>query len=155
QRGRAYGALRDWNKAAADFARAVGLKDNEPFTWYEQAMAYLAAGDLPAYRRVCADVLKRFGPTADPAVAARVIFTCVPLDASVAKQSLLRLLEVAAPQPGGDGRLRGAVLCRSGQYAAAVRVFEDATRAGQTKYPAWDWLILALAHYHLGHNAEA
>src|SRR5262249_10621049 len=73
----------------------------------------------------------------------------------VDKQSLLRLLEVAAPQPGGDGRLRGAVLCRSGQYAAAVRVFEDATRAGQTKYPAWDWLILALAHYHLGHNAEA
>ena len=64
-----YAELKHWSEAAADFARTATLKDDDPFTCYEQAMAYLAAGELPAYRRVCADMIKRFGPDHGPAVS--------------------------------------------------------------------------------------
>jgi hypothetical protein len=52
ERAEAYAALNQWDKAAADYARAIGAESpNE--TWFQLACACLLAGDTKGYHKQC------------------------------------------------------------------------------------------------------
>ena len=57
-----------------------------------------------------------------------------------------------SPNPSNP-RVRGAANYRAGQYASAIADLNESAKV----FPrcAWDWLFLAMAHYHLGHAEEA
>src|SRR5207237_5485383 len=52
-----------WDKAAADYARAVDMGATSAEVLNHHALLRLAVGDTKGYRRVCADLLERFGRT--------------------------------------------------------------------------------------------
>ena len=146
-RGRVYGDMKQWDKAIADYQRAAELRPEDPYHWYYLALAHLTAGDRDGYRRVCADILKRFGKTKDPYVADRVLAACLPRpDALADMATLLPLAELA---PTKNARALGAALYRAGKYESAIEPLNQ----GMSR--AWDHLFLAMAHHHLGHTDKA
>ena len=66
---------------------------------------------------------------------------------------LLPIAQVAARWYPGASRMLAAAQCRAGQYAEAVRTFQEA--ATHYRLRADDWLLLAIAHHHLGDSAQA
>src|SRR5688500_3760792 len=120
-RAAAFAAAGDWPKAAAAFANAAAFQGDDPSLWYQQAMAHLAGGDREAYRRTCGAMLQRFAQTKDHAVAARVVFTCVPAPGAVADfATVIRLAEMTVEAHEVNARVLGAALYRAGKYEQAV-----------------------------------
>ncbi|MCI0361384.1 MAG: protein kinase, partial [Planctomycetaceae bacterium] len=60
-RGRAHAELGHWDQAAADFEKATTLDADNYRYWYRHALVRLHRNEQDAYRRVCADMLARFG----------------------------------------------------------------------------------------------
>jgi tetratricopeptide (TPR) repeat protein len=143
---------RQWDQAAAEFARASELQPHDKHLWQFTAAAHLAAGDSDAYGRVCAGMLERFRKTQDPEVAYQVVYTCVlRQDALADLDQLLPLARVAGP--GGSMRLLAAAHYRAGHYEKAVQCFQKAARV--YRFRAWDWFFMAMAQHRLGRAEEA
>jgi WD40 repeat protein/tetratricopeptide (TPR) repeat protein len=66
-----------WPEAAEAFKKALELEPGDHATYFHTAPVLLLAGDVPAYRRVCREMLARFGGSKDLAVAERVVKTCL------------------------------------------------------------------------------
>jgi tetratricopeptide (TPR) repeat protein len=96
----------------------------------------------------------RFGGTAAPEVASRVVYACVMApEAGVDPGRLVRLGETALPWVKGNARVLGAALYRAGRFDEAIRQFDEAHK--EFRPFAWDWLYLAMAHHGLGHADAA
>jgi tetratricopeptide (TPR) repeat protein len=149
-RGTAYAMLSQYESAAADFARAVKAKPEDPSFWYCHAMANLGANDLQGYGRVCAGMLQQFGNTKDPAIAARVVYTCVPVVEGAADAAeMVRLGKVAVHYQ----RALASAFYRDGQYEAAIREYQ---KVGNTStLGGVELLFLAMAQHKLNRNADA
>src|SRR5262249_26473016 len=65
-----------WADAAADYATALELDPKNHLTWHDAAPLLLEVGDIDGYRRVCREMLARFGRPTDPYVADRTAKTC-------------------------------------------------------------------------------
>jgi len=143
-----------WKQAAAEYARASELQKGEPYLWWYQANTHLAAGDVDAYRRICASMLERFGETQDPRTAHAVVAACgLRPDALPDMGRLVPVGRVAARwHPGAEGILALA-LHRAGSDDEAVRCFTEAAKFSRLR--AKDWLFLAMSHHRLGHTGEA
>jgi tetratricopeptide (TPR) repeat protein len=153
-RAGAFAAKGRWVEAAADFGRLTELQPDDAMAWYYRAIAHLAARDLPAYRRDCSMMLERFGATRDPAIAARVLYACVPgPDAVEMGERLTALADLAVQSSKANARLAGAVAYRRGLYEQAVGHFDEAAK--ELALRPRDWLFLAMAHQRLGHPGEA
>jgi serine/threonine protein kinase/tetratricopeptide (TPR) repeat protein len=74
-RGEAYLGEGDWEKAAADYGQVMMLDPNDDWYWYPTAALRLRIGDTEGYRRICRDVLARFGSRAQ--LAERISKTCL------------------------------------------------------------------------------
>jgi tetratricopeptide (TPR) repeat protein len=148
-RGQALAERKEYQQAAADFARAVEARPDDPFLWYFLAMAKLGAEDVDGHRRVCAEMRGRFGKTRDGA-AARVVFTCVVApEAAADPAEMVRLAKLAVRY---ETALASACY-RDGQYEAAVRLYQgiDARRSLR----GVDLLFLAMAQHRLGQSGKA
>ncbi|HMF13901.1 MAG TPA: tetratricopeptide repeat protein, partial [Gemmataceae bacterium] len=153
-RATAHARMKEWNEAAADYAKATECQPDDANLWYCQAAAHLGAGNVAAYRQVRAEILKRFGETKNKLTASHLLYICVAAPAQVEERNLLvRLGELAVDAFPGNERVLGAAHYRADQYETAVRDFEKAAKPFRPR--AWDWLFLAMAHYHLGHAEEA
>lgn len=157
RRGLAYAQLGQRDYADADFAQAAKVAPDLIDVPYTQALALLASGDLPGYRRVCARMLENFGQTNDAETAYRAawIVTAVP-EAVQDLQQVVKLAEkaVAADAKNGDYAVAlGAALYRAGRYQEVVRRLQPA--AGRPKPSAHGCLVLAMAHRRLGQYGEA
>ncbi len=143
-----------WKQAAAEYARATEFQSGEPYLWWYQAITHLAAGDVDAYRRICASMLERFGETQDPRTANAVVTACgLRPDALPVMARLVPVGRVASRwYPGNDGILAIA-LHRAGSDDEAVRCFDKAAKFHS--FRAEEWLFLAMAHHRLGHTGEA
>jgi WD40 repeat protein/serine/threonine protein kinase/tetratricopeptide (TPR) repeat protein len=159
RRGAAHAELGHWVQAVADFAKSSELERRNDQSLCRQALAQLGAGDLGGYRKTCTALMNRFGQTDDGDTANSVAWTCALVPATVDDPAqLVRLAEKAlASDPRQYNYLNtlAAVLCRTGKYEAAVERFGEAIKAHAKGGTAWDWLLLAIAHHHLGHTAEA
>jgi WD40 repeat protein len=76
QRALAYVRQGELEKAAADFVRLIEVVPQEHFYCYQGAPLSLLLGDTEGYRRVCREMLTRFGNTDKPWIAERVVKTC-------------------------------------------------------------------------------
>jgi tetratricopeptide (TPR) repeat protein len=139
----------DWTEVAAAYRRIAELKPDDTGYWYLAAWAHFSAGDAEKYRRVCADMLKRFGQTTDPNTAGRLLYAFLPVADSLADPRPLLPLGEMAGALKGNARVLGGALYRAGKYEAAIPRLEE----GQGR--AWDHLFLAMAHHRLGHAERA
>src|SRR5262249_57687448 len=97
--GQLLGDRGQFAEAAVAFGKAIELRPDEPYFWYTQAIAHLAADDESAYRKVCAAMLERFGVSREPNTAARLIYACVPGHESAAEPArLIALADAADPR---------------------------------------------------------
>jgi tetratricopeptide (TPR) repeat protein len=170
-RAQAFADLGQWDKAIADFSKAeVGDSSVSCFC----ALIRLQLGDLPGYRAICTDTLKRrlhdYGGQILVAYIARwTVWPFVLIADSTTDWD--RLVEVAQatlredPFMGGndDGLTLGAALYRAGRFAQAVErlkltncAWEQAKIKPATNYsPSYCWFFLAMAHHRLSHDEEA
>jgi serine/threonine protein kinase/Flp pilus assembly protein TadD len=155
-RNRGYFFLSDnqWREAASEFAKAYQLRPEDSFLWRFQSIAFLAAGDLDAYREACTTGLERFEKTENPETAGNVLLVCTLRDDALADMSrLLPLIRVADPLWHWGVWARGAAYYRTGRIEASVECFEAAAKMFHPN--AWDLCFLAMAHHRLGHAEEA
>jgi serine/threonine protein kinase/Flp pilus assembly protein TadD len=153
-RGYHHISLGQWGEAADQYARASALRLEEPYFWFCQALTHLGAGELEAYRRVCAAMLDRFGNSQDPRAAYCVVSASIALpDALPDMARLVPVGQNAARWYLGSGRRLAAALCRAGAYDESIRYFHEVERHFRLR--GEDWLFLAMAHQRLGHADEA
>ncbi len=164
-RGTAYAALGQWDKAASDFAKMLEPEPlADPWSWYEQAHLRLQLGDVQGYRQLCARMLERFGKGAQPNEIAMLAHTCVlGPDALEDEAQVLELAKQRLklnPPPTShqfwSEHVMALAYYRAGQYDDAIAYLGQWLEAN----PHWgpnvlNWLVLALAHEQLGHDAEA
>jgi tetratricopeptide (TPR) repeat protein len=162
ERGRAYAELGHWEKASADFVKATECNAPRAIAWYYGAMLCLRDGDLDGYRKVCADMVRRFGKTDDLHSVSWLAWTGVLAPDAVADAAQLVLLAVKAsgqsPQDHRNADLLGSALYRAGRYDdAAKRLTEASTSKPDERQTAmaYTWFFLAMTHHRLGHAAEA
>ena len=149
--GHLLGERGEYAQAAAAFAKGVELEPDQPYVWYSQAAAHVGAGDLAAYRKVCAGMLDRFGNTKDPWTAGRILYACVQGPDAVADMNrLLPLVEIARPDPNGGDRIHAAVLYRAGKHRESIAHMKKGSQER-----AWDWLFIAMSHHKLRESVEA
>jgi tetratricopeptide (TPR) repeat protein len=149
-----YASQRKWQRAADEYARASELAPQEPYFWWYRALLSQALADESDYRQICAAMFERFAATEDPRTAHAVVSACtLAPDALPDMSRLLPIAQVAARWYPGASRMLAAAQCRAGQYEQAVLTFQDA--AVHYRLRADDWLLLALAHHHLGNAAQA
>jgi tetratricopeptide (TPR) repeat protein len=155
RRGGAYARLEQWEKALADITRASELRPDDGWLiGHNRAVLYLAVGDEAGYRRVCAELLQRFGAGASLANAREAVWTgALRPDAVPDPSQFAHIAErVVAQEPKSavNQRTLGAALYRAGRFEEAIQWL---TRNGDGGFQGWPFL--AMAHHRLGHAAEA
>jgi tetratricopeptide (TPR) repeat protein len=151
-RGRCCADRSQWREAAAEFDAVADILPDDSYLRRFQAITHFAAGDVDAYRRVCATMLEQFAQTQDPDTAGNVLLVCVLRGDALSDMSRLLSLRSFPFGHWGDWA-RGAALYRAGRYQESVERFE--TAANRFRPRALEWCFLAMAHHRLGHAAEA
>jgi WD40 repeat protein/Flp pilus assembly protein TadD len=154
QRGWAHADRGQWDKASADFVKATKCKEPDKEAWYSRAMLHLRDGNQGGYRKICSEMLERFG--------AGAAWTCTLTPNSGADPDrIVRLAEKAFAKSARDhwevSRF-GAALYRAGCFAEAVKRLTEATELSSHPYRTnmlCTWFFLAMAHQRLGHTDEA
>jgi serine/threonine protein kinase/tetratricopeptide (TPR) repeat protein len=148
-----YGRLSEWDKAAADLARAVQESPSDHSLWHCYARAKLGAGDLDGFRHACADMCERFGKTSDPTVAGHLLLVVSTIDQGVPADDLVRWSKLTAQAPSNWKRFGGYGLFRAGQYKAAVAAIQSSAKGFPLR--GGDLLMLTMAEHHLGKKDDA
>jgi WD40 repeat protein/tetratricopeptide (TPR) repeat protein len=147
--------------APAQFIEALRLQPHDLLLRRGLALSLLSTGDQDGMRELCADLLRQFGTTTDPAVANSVAWTCaLGVDAEADLAALVRLAELAVNGASEENKHRylnslGAAFYRAGRFEDALRRLEEGIRKGGGGSVFQDWAFLALAHHRLGHRIEA
>jgi tetratricopeptide (TPR) repeat protein len=146
-----------WQRAAAEYARAVEWLPRDLLLWCEYASALLLAGDQEGYRRVCGEVVHRFDKATDPLTPALVarIASLAPGAADPARVVQWAEKGVVA-RPSEAWFLHNLAMAhyRAGQFDQAVRRLEQSLKLGWGAH-VLNALLLAMAHQRLGHADEA
>lgn len=163
-RGLVYAELGDSQEATADFAKAIEFETDDSIHRYRQALTCLHLGDVTAYRRICADMLSKFGLEAKAESARWTVWTCaLANDAVVDWKVPLQLAEKAVAENPKNFRTlnyHGAVLYRARQYQDSLQRLTEAEAAYQNDekkldLAVYNWLFLAMAYHRLGRVEEA
>jgi eukaryotic-like serine/threonine-protein kinase len=155
-----YSDHRQYAKAIRDFSKAVEVEPEKPIAWHSLALLRLHSGDRDEYRKLCAELLTRFGKKDDAESKAFVTWTCVLAPGSVPDSQAV--LEVAAslatqfPESANNRLVHGAALYRSGQWKAAVERIHESQQAPvrDLGWPGQE-LFLAMACMRLGQVEDA
>ena len=144
--------LGQWDKATHDYGEAIrrGANSLEEH-WRVYALLCHLAGQRDEYRRVCAQVLERFGKTEHPWTAFLVVAACQHALEQDDRDRLLLIVEKDPKQVG----LRGQLLYRQGQFEAAARRLEEVVKTPKWINSQFDKLFLAMTYQRLGRGEEA
>ena len=153
-----------WKEAAADIARLIKLDPADHNLYHELAPLLVQSGDLPAYRRHCAQELARFTGTSDPNTADRMAKNCLILPDSGVDLSAVSAWADTAVTAGKDSGAfpwfqfcKGLAEYRQGHLAGAVDWTQKAlSRLGDI--PERDveaYMVLAMAQYRSKQAGEA
>jgi serine/threonine protein kinase/Flp pilus assembly protein TadD len=161
--GECFSQLGRWKEAAATFDRISELDPTNHWTWYSAATLHLGAGDIESYRRICRDMLKRFGDTDSAEIAERTAKTCLLLPNAVTDfDRVLKLADRAVTGTEWMGGFRwfvfdkGLAEYRAGRHGEAVKWLERyAPDAGGGHIDATAFAMLAMAQHRLGRDAQA
>jgi serine/threonine protein kinase/tetratricopeptide (TPR) repeat protein len=143
-----------WAESAEHFSKALAQSGvGNGADWANYAKVLLANGDLPGYRRVCAQMMREFGDTLGLPALFDIIYagTLGPTEPA----ELARWLELAerevAVQPNADWRMvrLAQVRYRSGHFKEALQAL-DQSGALDEREP-----LRAMVHHRLGQSKEA
>jgi tetratricopeptide (TPR) repeat protein len=163
-RGNTYAELRQWEEAAADFAKAVELKSGDPRHHYRRALTLLRQREVTGYQKLCADMLGQVGLYGKSDTFSLAVMTCVVGPDAVSDWTVpMQLAKAAvADNPKSYFALHqlGAVLYRAGQSDEALKWLTEAELAFrpddmQVTPNVFNWLFLALTHQSLGDAPKA
>jgi WD40 repeat protein/serine/threonine protein kinase/tetratricopeptide (TPR) repeat protein len=122
----AYARRARWDRAAAVWEKERAAHPESPQAWVNSADACLARGDWGSYRRLCAEMVRRFGAAPDPGATAEIALRCLLLpDAVEDRQAAEQLADRAVTPPEGNPDNHRAALAkalaeyRAGHFEAA------------------------------------
>jgi tetratricopeptide (TPR) repeat protein/tRNA A-37 threonylcarbamoyl transferase component Bud32 len=161
-----FGRRNQWHLAAADFEDAYRLgAPDRVFDWYCYAICRLRMEDHEGYRRICRDVLRRFGGRPKPKTLLEVVelyeVACICFlrpNADADLELATRLAKTALAVHPDDALLllglSGAYI-RSGAPAKAIPIIHKTFGKHWSQNMDWGgpviaWLQLSLAHHQLG-----
>jgi eukaryotic-like serine/threonine-protein kinase len=158
--GDAYARLGRWDQALAAIGKASELDPGNQWYMFHAAVLQLQTADLAGYRRVCREMLKRFGDTRKPEVAERTAKTCLLVPDAVADLApVLALADRAVTEQSSN---RYFLLCkalaeyRAGRNAEAVKWEERvAPDAGGRDIDVAAFAVLAMAQHQIGRREQA
>ena len=152
-----YVQVSQWDKAAAEYAKAdlrAGPLREDAFNY---ACLFLIRGDNEGYNRFCQRMIQRAAQTKDPYEAYTLARSCAmackgPVDPARAVQWAKQ--SVANEHNAWDYHVLGLAQYRAGQFDQALQSF---TKASVKSWRFWElnWFGLALLHHRLGHPNEA
>jgi serine/threonine-protein kinase len=154
RRGDAHARLGHWKEAAADYARLIELRPQEPMYWFERACLLCQLDDLAAYRALCTQIDDRFGHRlAQGDVVFRAhSYALAPGAlgdaAAVVNQAKERLARTKPPSIDNAFSIHVLALgyYRASQYDAAVECLsKDPTPKEYEVVGVLNWLVLAMA----------
>ncbi len=163
--GESYARAGQWAKASAAHDRGLKLDPSDHSRWCQAGVLHLAAGDFDDYRRICRELVRRFGDTDQALIAERAAKVCLLLPEAVGgadSDRMQKLSERAVTGTEKSGfyhyfaRTKGLAEYRAGRYAAAIKWLERLVpNADGGRLDAETFAILAMAHHRLGHAEEA
>jgi WD40 repeat protein/serine/threonine protein kinase/tetratricopeptide (TPR) repeat protein len=153
----------DWSGVAAVYTELLKLEPNHPWLWYEVAVVQAHLGHKEEYRRLCREMLERFGDTEDPTIADCTSKTCVLLAGPTEdRNKLARLLDLAGTKrPDQRGMpwvlmARGLADYRAGRWADAAGWLEKSLAKQTSVYvQASAHFLLAMTQQRLGQSEAA
>jgi tetratricopeptide (TPR) repeat protein len=152
-----YIRVSQWDKAAAEYAkadpRARPLQDHA----FAYACLYLIRGDSEGYNRFCQGMIQRAGQTGHPFEAYVLARSCAmarksPVDPAQAVQWAKQAID--RDQPAWYFHALGLAQYRAGQFDQALQSFTKAN-VKEWIYSDLNCFGLALVHHRLGHADEA
>jgi tetratricopeptide (TPR) repeat protein len=159
-----------WKRAAADFDDAYRLSAKDRvFDWYCYALCRLRMDDNEGYRRICQEVLRRFGGRQLPRSALEVVelhqvaMICLLRPHTDLNLELTtRLARTALAADPNDAMLllgSASAYLRGGEPAKAVAELHKALGKPWKMNLDWGgpviaWLMLSMAHHQLGQVKE-
>jgi tetratricopeptide (TPR) repeat protein len=169
-RGDFWARTGNWKEAVADFSKLIELEPDNHEGYYSLAPLLVQAGDVTAYRRLCGQILTRFGGTTnDSSMAHRMGRVCLlvpPSGPELAVATSLADLSVTL----GKGRInepwcqftKGLAEYRRGRYGSTVDWMQMAqaqkivTGQGRRRHlSAQSYIVLAMAKHQLNQTDEA
>jgi tetratricopeptide (TPR) repeat protein len=159
-RGGLYGNLSQWDRAQADYAKAIELGANDlSGVWYPMALLHVRAGRSNDYRSLCEKSLARFGQADDPAIAYWLVLISKLAPQAVADPArpvqIAEKLSAREPTNAEYLGILGDTLYRKGDLTAAVLRLEASIRAHPGVGVHWRKLFLSMAYHRLGRAAQA
>jgi WD40 repeat protein/tetratricopeptide (TPR) repeat protein len=164
QLGSEYAASFRWREAGAAFDRGLQLDPTDHSRWCHTVLLHLLAEDREGYRRLCREMIQRFGNTDIRLVAERTVKVCLLLPDAVKGPDLDRVQKLAEQAVTGpkDGfypyfvRTKAFADYRAGGYAEAVKALEWlAPDANGGPLEAETFAALAMVYHRLGRTHEA
>src|SRR5262249_21658802 len=140
-----------WQEAADSLKRGLELDPGDVSHWYLCGLLYAHAGDAPAYRKACREMIERFGKTTDPDVAARIVQLCVLLPDTVPDRETIQALAdrgLTSKKSTGFSRLMKALAdYRAGRDDAALEhLSRFPARTDGASFDAVVLLVRAMAY---------
>jgi tetratricopeptide (TPR) repeat protein len=154
-----------WQEAAKAWDKAVELDPSDHWSWYQCAPLHLHLGDVDGYRRLCREMLRRFGQTDNPILAERTAKACLLLPEAVADQQLVQQLAQRAVT-GTEAHayygffllVKGIAEYRAGHWERAIQSLDESQKYPDTsarQYKMLVGLFVAMAHHQRGRADEA
>ena len=116
--------------AAKDFQKALASGLGDPHGWFNAATVYVRMGNKDEYRRLCAEVLRRYDDSTDRNLCEHVAKTCAILPGAVADMQALGKVadQAAAPQTPEDPRMRPYRELAKGMVEYRLGHFDEAEK---------------------------
>jgi serine/threonine protein kinase len=153
-RGFAYLGLGRFERAAADLARGQAVECGNPEYALLQVYALVQLGDVPGYRRVCADLLKHYQNTNNSWHAFLVAWTCSMAPDTLDDWSKPITLLLRFPRDHLRWNALGLLYYRAGNLKQADGPLRTSL-AWKGNWRARNELVLALIQQRLGKDKEA
>ena len=157
-------ALRgQWAEAKADYAKVIYDRPVNGDETTDFAYLLLVLGDTDGYQKFCHSLVERAGDSKDVDESFQLARACGAGKCDAVDPSRIvewaRLGAQSRPEPWYPHVL-GLAQFRAGQYEAAIENLKKSNaldwNVHQHQVPkAQNWLVLAMAHFRLGHGNEA
>jgi serine/threonine protein kinase/Tfp pilus assembly protein PilF len=151
-----------WKEAVVDATLALKHQPTNQVRYHSLAPLLVVTGDVPAYKQLCQEMLRRFGSTTHSYIADRVAKSCLLSPRSdVDLPSIDKLADTALAAGEGDvcmplfKMVKGLSMLRLGNFEKAIEWTEKSPNSRFVHAQAQGYAILAMAHWHLGHKDEA
>jgi serine/threonine protein kinase/tetratricopeptide (TPR) repeat protein len=175
QLGRLKEAQQTYNELEQTVKEGLDLNPSHPDNWFLAAPLRLERGDADGYRRVCQEMLARFGQTKAPRVAEQIAKTCLLGPDSVRDLGpVVQLAERAITGTEQEYRYpwflltRGMADYRTGDFAKCIDRLKKSLSLVRNTPPSDGWqrannptlagmahVFLAMAHHRIDQASEA